>query len=312
MIRRIRTTWNRIFFEQQSTEVLGVFRAIIGLLVLFKCSLLLPDLEAWYGKTSILPYDVPYRFEFAVTPAWISWLRQWSFGVPVVFALTIGSALCLTLGLFSRFSSLLVYLGYCLILPQDLAIFNGGDAILKTMCFFLIFTPSGGSYSLDKALRERRGHAKSAVTYSPWPMRIIQFQISVVYVATVYFKCQSEEWLKDGTAVYFIINMFNIQRHPLPDLVRTSLAFSNFLTWGTLVIELLLGVGLWSRRTRYPILLAGIALHLSLEVLLLIPIFQWVMIAGLISFIDPKDWKALLSRIGARKAEHGFSKDQAT
>ena len=45
------------------------------------------------------------------------------------------------------------------------------------------------------------------------------------------------------------------------------------------------------RDLRYPVLLAGVMLHLGLEYSMNIQLFQWVMLTALVLFIDPRDFR---------------------
>ena len=60
------------------------------------------------------------------------------------------------------------------------------------------------------------------------------------------------------------------------------------------MIELGLGTLVWFRELRYPVLLAGLCLHLGIEYAMNIPLFEWISIATYAVFIYPED----LSRAG--------------
>ena len=75
-------------------------------------------------------------------------------------------------------------------------------------------------------------------------------------------------------------------------------------TWLTLVLEFSLGVLIWFKELRYPLLLLGVALHLSLEYAMNIPMFQWIILATYVTFIDPADlaraWRWIRTRLAGR------------
>jgi hypothetical protein len=60
-------------------------------------------------------------------------------------------------------------------------------------------------------------------------------------------------------------------------------------SWFTLVLEFSLGVLIWFRPFRYPLLLLGLIFHLSLEYAFNLPIFQWDVLTAYVLFIDPAD-----------------------
>jgi hypothetical protein len=75
-------------------------------------------------------------------------------------------------------------------------------------------------------------------------------------------------------------------------------------SWFTLVVELALGTLVWIKELRYPVLLAGILLHLGIDYSMNIPLFALVMISAYVTFVDPSDlerWLAHLTRF-RRKA----------
>ena len=69
-------------------------------------------------------------------------------------------------------------------------------------------------------------------------------------------------------------------RLPLPSAVTSALVVSRAMSWGTLVAEAVIPVAVWFPRTRRPALIAAIAFHLTLEALMNLFFFQWIMIAA--------------------------------
>ena len=55
-------------------------------------------------------------------------------------------------------------------------------------------------------------------------------------------------------------------------------------TYGTLAVELSLGTLVWIDEFRYPVLLAGVVLHLALELFLNLQLFGWIM---MVSYLEP-------------------------
>lgn len=93
-------------------------------------------------------------------------------------------------------------------------------------------------------------------------------------------------WM-NGTAVYYAMRLEDFHRFPTPAL--HSLFLIKSLTWLTLLIEFALGVLIWFKELRYPVLLAGLGLHLGIEYAMNIPLFEWMIVATYINFIEPQD-----------------------
>ena len=54
-----------------------------------------------------------------------------------------------------------------------------------------------------------------------------------------------------------------------------------------------MGVLIWFRRFRYPLLLLGLLFHLCLESAFNLPMFEWDVLTAYVLFIDPADLKRL-------------------
>ena len=69
----------------------------------------------------------------------------------------------------------------------------------------------------------------------------------------------------------------NFERFPVPSFMQDP-AIVKLETWFTLAIEFALGVLIWFKELRYPLLAAGVVLHLSLEYTMNVPLFQWIIL----------------------------------
>jgi antimicrobial peptide system SdpB family protein len=114
--------------------------------------------------------------------------------------------------------------------------------------------------------------------------------VSLVYVEAAIGKLRQPAW-RDGTAMYYwLID----SSHGLPEYLRTPLlpvvsmsAVSAALTWGTLLLELVLAAALVLPHTlRRYLLPMGIAFHLSIAAGLGLPSFAVVMIAALVLYLS--------------------------
>jgi hypothetical protein len=132
---------------------------------------------------------------------------------------------------------------------------------------------------------------------------LIQLQFSLVYVMSYAWKLRVPTW-RDGTALYFVGQLEEFHRFPVPVLFD-YLGTIKLMTWGTLAVELALGVLIWFRRLRPYVLAAGLLLHLGIEYSMNIPLFQWIMIATMATFVEPRAYARAaqrLRRLAARLA----------
>jgi hypothetical protein len=297
-LRAIAKAWNEFFFAPQSPLPVALYRILYGLLVIADLILLYPDWLTWFGPNGFMRLPTSHVVApgtrlnlFSVMPATDGWALA-LFWVMLIFAIF------LTIGLFSRLSSVIVYLGLVSLHERNIFILNGGDTLLRTTGFFLMFAPTGGALSVDRLLRIYRGQEGVAVPpRPPWAQRMIQIQVSIAYLSTFYWKSQGSHWI-DGTALHYAWRLEEFRRFPVPELQNPLLL--KLMTWGSLVIEGALGTLVWIRELRYWVLLGGVLLHLSIEYSMNIPLFEWIAIATYANFIYPEDLTRAWAWVRAR------------
>ena len=162
-----------------------------------------------------------------------------------------------------------------------------------------MFAPAGTAFSLDRLIRIRRGLEGPALARrAPWAQRMIQFELALMYFAAFCWKLKGHTWLQ-GTALFYVLHLQAIARFPLPGWIQHP-AILRIGSWFTLLLEFSLGVLIWFRRFRYPLLLAGILFHLSIEYALNLPMFEWDVLTAYVLFLDPADleraWRVVQQR----------------
>ena len=292
MIGRLTAAWNAFFHRPAPVIGLALFRILWGLTLLLNWALLAPDALTWLGEDGALSRATALRLTggrldvLAILPATDA-------AAIAVFALTGLASASLTLGFMTRTSAALTFVGLTSIHHRNFLILNSGDCLLRVVTFLLIFAGAGKALSIDSWRRGRTDAA--AVVHPMWAQRLIQIQIAVVYLSTVLYKLDGPLW-RDGTAVYYLTRLTEFQRFEIPYMFE-HLWTLKALTWASLVVELALAVLIWIRPLRYPVLAAGVLLHLGLEYTLNVPVFQWAMLAGLTSFVEPEEAAAAWRRL---------------
>jgi hypothetical protein len=142
---------------------------------------------------------------------------------------------------------------------------------------------AGEVWSVDHWLMARAGLQAQEAT--AWCSRLMQLQVSIVYFKAFVAKLSGETW-RAGSAVYYAVEAAGFRRARLPSFAR-SWIWSRLATWWTLTVELALGSMVWVRELRYPCLLAGVTLHLLMEVFMNLQLFGVTMIVCLTLFIEP-------------------------
>lgn len=306
--RQLLHAWDSFLFAPTSPVPLAVYRMLLGTLVIVSTLLLLPDVDMMFGEQGILPRADAAQYAAKPIAAPLLWLpptRGWLYAY---FAAFLVAAACLTAGFLTRPATIVVYVGLVGTHYRNPAILNSSDGFLRLATFFLIFAPAGRALSVDRWLRVRRGAEPPGepAPVAPWAQRLIQIQMCVVYLATVWWKLGGTTWV-DGTAVYYATRLVEFERFPVPYVFEFR-PLMKLMTWGTLAIEFAMGTLVWFRDLRYPVLLAGLLLHLGLEYSMNIQLFQWTMIATYVLFIDPRDVPRLWGRRSQGTLNSGITK----
>ena len=158
-------------------------------------------------------------------------------------------------------------------------IWEGGDVLLRLTLFLMLFMPLGARWSLDSK------KAVPRMTAPIWPLRLLQLQQSILYFSSVGQKLRGEDWLS-GHALYYASKLDDFSGRILT--IRLSadyLWIYQTLTWLTLAIEILLIWAVWVPSLRRKTVIIGVLFHLGLEVSMNLFMFQWLMIAILLTHL---------------------------
>jgi hypothetical protein len=287
-LRSLVHAWNEFFFAPQLPTPVCLFRIVYGSMVVITLILLRPDWLAWYGPHAWMSLETLRHIEPGVRLNLFTILPQTDFAVNALFWVFLLFAVLLTAGLFTRLSTVIVFLCLTSIHQRNLYINHGGDTFLRVAGFFLIFAPAGAAFSLDRLIRIRRGKEGAELQpRRPWAQRMIQFELALIYFTSFWWKSMGAPWV-NGTALYYVLHLEEVRRFPVPHWMLQPVILK-LGCWFTLALEFSLGVLIWIKEFRYPLLLLGILFHLSIEYALNIPMFEWDILSGYVLFVDPAD-----------------------
>ena len=301
--------WDRFWFAPEATSTLAILRIVFGAVVFAWTLTLTHDAYDFFTTDGVLAQSIDYG---ALDQRGI-WSALFVFeskaAVAVLMTLLAGAALCLMAGYRTRIAAVIVFVGIVSLERRNLFVFNSGDGLLKIIAFWLMLAPSGASLSLDR-LRTARERFWEFPRRAPWVIRMLQVQLSVIYVSTVWAKVRGITW-DDGTAVSYALRVEDLTRLPVPLAIANSELIANFLTFGTLVVELALGFLVWSRRARPWVLLLGVGLHLSIDYSLRVGFFSYVMLTLYLAFIPPETASAWLLKAKARLSRSSLGRGRS-
>lgn len=301
LLKTLWHSWCKFFFMPSSTLPISLFRILFGFLAFEVGLLIAPDLLTWYGTQGTFRPQAAEQILGQLCFDILLFLPRNDDAVIAFFCIYMLSALFVCLGLFTRFSTVVLYLTLSSFHFRNPQIINSGDDLLRVYSFFMMFAPAGEQLSLDRLIKRKiSANDTTPKLRSLWPQRLIQIEITLIYLQYFLTKAMDSYWL-DGTAVYYVLVSPELQRFPI-FLDRHNIWVSRFLTYFTLIAEFALGALIWVKELRYGILLIGLMLHLGLEYCLNIPIFQQVILASYVLFIDHKDLERVMSWVKQKQA----------
>lgn len=272
---------NEAIFGYGSPLAMSVFRIFVGFLSVVNLLILTVVFKEIYTEKGLYP-------------VWMS--ERYTEGIPrfnllagvtdervtmAIFGLALVAAILTTIGLWTRVASIALFLLMVTLHHRSGDILHSGDWLLRLWVFAVAVAPSGAALSVDRWLKLRKGTAPAELEpVSLWPQRLVVYQLSVLYFATVWLKFGGDLW-RNGTATYYSQHLKEFERFPIPPFMDTML-FLHIATWGTLIVELALATLVYAKPLRKWLLLAGLGMHAYIEYSMNIPLFQWVIVSAYI------------------------------
>lgn len=298
-MNKIKLYWNQFFHDQRETISLDIFRILIGVIIFYDFISLYPVLETFYGLGGISPLGALRSQSLGRLNLFLVFPID-AYTLPVLYFSTLLFSITLLLGLWSRFSSLMLFILITSFHHRNIHILNSGDTLLRLFTFFMIFAPIGRAFSIDRIMRILRGTENIALPMvSIFGQRLLQFQFSWVYLCATVFKLKGDEWL-NGTALSTVLKIPEFQTR-FSYLFSHDNDFTRLLTWASILIEGALGTLIWIPSLRLPLIIIGMTFHLCIDQLMYIPLFEWVMITGLLLFVDNRYYLEFASMIRDKK-----------
>lgn len=243
------------------------FRVFAGLLLTWELvnSLLHGD---WEEYTTPL-----FHFSYLFLP----WLKPLPpEGMSALFYITICAGVFVTLGLYYRISSILLFMGYTTIFLMEATEYINHLYFYSLLSFWMMWMPLHQEFSLDVKL----GKKKEAKTFPLWMLAIILLHVSVAYFYAGVAKLNSD-WLSGRVPELFLQGR-GLHSPPLVWI----------MTYGGLLFDLFVVPFLLIRRTRIPAFLCALTFHLSNVYLFGLVTFPWIMIL-LTTLFFPPSWPRL-------------------
>lgn len=239
---------------------LAAFRIVMAIVILIDLVGKARNLTVFYTDAGVLPRRVL-----------LAELRTWSISLNFIsgtffvqvflFGIAFAAALALLVGYRSRLACVVVWVMLLSIQWRNPFLLHGADELLRVVLFWSMFLPLGALWSVDRARQ---------VTPVPISKRFVSvgvaglfLQIAFMYWFAIILK-SGREWREDGTALYYALSSDQL-------ISPTGAYLLNFpevlkvLSFGTLAIEALAPILLFSPFLKGPLRTAGVALIMSLH-----------------------------------------------
>lgn len=296
-IRNFFRSADRWLFGFGSPVTLGLFRMVFCAIVLITLALGLPNFTEFYTEEGLFTAEMAQRMrgdwsrfsimEWSLSPTWAL----------AVYLLTMLMAFLGMIGLWTRPVMIALAILVVSVQNRNLMILHSGDSLMRILLIFLALAPCGAAVSLDRVLGLWKGKEPiEPPAVSLWPQRLIQLQVALVYFTTVWHKWPGATW-RDGSAVWYPLNLREFERFPLPSWAESGIAIP-IGTYGTLLVELALATLVWYKPWRNYVLLAGLGMHLFIEYRFNIPMFSAIIVSAYICFYDGEEVSRGAKRFG--------------
>jgi uncharacterized membrane protein YphA (DoxX/SURF4 family) len=211
-----------------------------------------------------------------------------------VAVLVIGAVAAVTtsVGLFTRVSTVTLFavVTYNVFLSTTHYHHNRGYLIVVLAA--LAVAPCGRELSVDSWWRRRRRLAGLPVRAPPRPLWLLRFEVSVVYVASGFSKLVDPDWVGGTVTWRRVVRVEDriTAESPLPSWavdVLTDRTFHSVAAPVIVLTELVIGLGFWSRRTRYVAVWVAVVFHLAIELSASVQVFSYLALAALLVWAFP-------------------------
>ena len=208
--------------------------------------------------------------------------------VSAVMIIAAAAMICLGLGVLPRAAAVVTYvwtLSYATTAPVSQ---SGFDTILRVVGFVLVVGPSFGPWRIGSYIPPRQPPPA-------YGLRLVQWQVMLIYVCTVWMKAPDPFWRNGEATTYFMMSMF--ARFPDPSFAYMG-PLGALLDYGTLLIEVTVPFLLWMRRTRFLGLFLGVSLHVGIGLTSKLALFTVTIVPLYAAFFEREDFERIASWFG--------------
>jgi hypothetical protein len=255
-------------------------------------------------------------------PIWSVWFHvtdpTWMVGVHITILVIL---MLFTLGVGTRVTSVLAWLGVISYTQRAPTTLFGMDTMMNILMIYLMIGPSGSAFSVDRLIarywaswRAWRTNRPGPVNLKPAPsvsanlaIRLLQIHLCIIYLSAGLSKLKGNAWWQ-GTAIWGTLANYEFSPMHWPFFLGflRFLAQNRFiweiLMTGGVIFTLMMEIGfpflVWIRRLRWVMLGMAATLHTGIAVLMGLNTFSLFMLTLLISFVPLEAISWLIQVLG--------------
>jgi hypothetical protein len=330
--------WERWWFSPGSPTTLGFMRICAGLIVLYVQIGYALHLQSYVGKNawisgeaaeyirSLIPVYAPSfgwenqgveldqgQFLFSAyyhvqDPFWIGVVHTGVILVTLLFAL----------GLATRVTSVMAWIGHAMYLHRSQTTLFGMDTMTNMGLIYLMIGPSGAALSLDRWLQVRRDRKRFGPAYVPPPVllpsatfatRLVQVNFCYLYLMSAMSKLLGASWWNGTAPSAVLLNYsfapFNVSLYAqlVLFLSKHRWLWETLMSGGvvfTLWTEMALPFLIWNRKMRWFMICCSVLLHTAIGLTMGLVTFSLMVMVLLLAFVPPEVVEQVLARVGQR------------
>jgi hypothetical protein len=245
-------------------------------------------------------------------PIWSVWFHVTDPDTMVAVHVAILVILALfTLGVGTRVTSVLAWLGVISYTQRAPTTLFGQDTMMNIAMIYLMIGPSGAALSVDRLIarawaswRAMQAHRAAPTGLKPVPsvsanlaIRLLQVHLCIIYLSAGLSKLKGNAWWQ-GTALWGTLANYEFSPMHWPFflgflklLAENRFLWEIFMTAGvifTLFMEIGFPFLIWVRRMRWVMLSIAVLLHTGIAVFMGLNTFSLFMLTLLMAFIPPE------------------------
>jgi hypothetical protein len=272
------------------------------------------------------------------TPVFSLWFHVTNpTAMAVIHSIIVASAFLFTLGCCTRITSAVTWFGSLCYIHRNPTVLFGVDTMQTILLFYLMFSPCGVVYSLDRLIRQWWVGAKAGIVQTwyglirrpvpaflppepvpatPTPtvtanviIRLMQIHICIVYLYAGLSKLQGQAWWNGGAIWNTMANFefapmqFEMYLAFLRFLGSHLLIYDSFMSGGglfTLVFEIGYAFLIWRPKLRWAFLAGAILLHGGIGLFMGLKTFSLMMLVMNLAFLRKDEVLWLFSLTSGR------------